>query len=397
MKLFIHYKGKTETVDLGPHIKATSDCGCNDKEISPEGFGEVLPDEGQNTVKDEEHECSSECSCNQLKDSVYPEGGEALPGIGWHNNHPPANPPHPSKTPGNHPQVSVIAKYKTGIPGVKHHGANRVGGFNEKDHPRVPAGSAAGGQFTSASADRNGKQHWKEQPRVEAGKEEGGEWTSEEASGGTSSQNGISSKTKIKSNTTSEVSTPKPIALDGKIDYKEKSSIEHYRIGGYSKINKELRDVSKTGKISQETVSHMTNLDNVLKRSRLTQDITVYRGLNDKTIFENANKLVGKTLPLDSYQSTSTSIDVARSVCEINSENGNKYNVIVELNLKSGTNAIDMDEASSDDELPLDEILLGRLGKMKVNSAEKNGDTVTLKADYENKQSFYKKVVNKNG
>lgn len=137
----------------------------SDKELEP---ALVFKKDGKNYLFDGNHRAHAEklrgkkyfrarvinLSQNSITDSFYPESSEPLPTTNWHNNHPPANPPHPTNAPGgNHPQVSLIAKYKTGLPGVRHNGVNRVGGgFNEKDHPRVPAGSSAGGQFTSAAA-----------------------------------------------------------------------------------------------------------------------------------------------------------------------------------------------------------------------------------------------------
>ena len=121
-----------------------------------------------------------------------------------------------------------------------------------------------------------------------------------------------------------------------------------------------------------------------LKKSQLATDITLYRGFGVGTtasdLIAKGKSLVGKTLPLGGFQSTSQSKSAVKEF--IGTDVTKKMNsVIMEISVKSGTPALDMQPFAKDEFKYEQEILLGH-GSFKVDSVTSGKKTMTIRGSY---------------
>ena len=102
---------------------------------------------------------------------------------------------------------------------------------------------------------------------------------------------------------------------------KEEDSLADYTSSGYKKINTELR----TGKVSKKTEKVVRDMDNILSKNILQEDVIVYRGTNGSFDSDKA------------YISTSTSAYNAYGFAYMS---GNKGARIEAYRIPKGTKAI---------------------------------------------------------
>ena len=141
-----------------------------------------------------------------------------------------------------------------------------------------------------------------------------------------------------------------------------KKSVENYSsedLGVYLRVNANLRK----GTGADDPV--VKGIDNLISRSKLPDDITVYRGLRAKHLGSNPEKLIGKTITDNGFLSTSLSHDKA-STLFAHSEGG----AVIELRAFKGQNGFMM-EADSPQSPEEHEVLFPRGSSMKIISAEK--------------------------
>jgi hypothetical protein len=130
--------------------------------------------------------------------------------------------------------------------------------------------------------------------------------------------------------------------------------------------------------------AQIDTINSALKKSQLSADVTLYRGFGVGTtasdLIAKGKSLVGQTLPLGGFQSTSQSKDAVKEF--IGSGVTQKMNkVIMEISVKKGTPALDMQPFAKDEFKYEQEILLGH-GSFKVDSVTSGKKIMTIRGSY---------------
>lgn len=217
-----------------------------------------------------------------------------------------------------------------------------------------------------------------DQPRVPAGSgDDSGEWAGgsggggggKSGGGGKGKGKGGKQKTFKKLSSSVEAAEFSKKSLQKLPSTKETESLTIYQSDRFADINQPLRE----SKFSEFTEKHLANLDSVISKNVISEDVVVYRGLGDGF---DANKLsVGDSFMDKGYTSTSMLPD---GVAEFN------YQTELQIALPKGTNAVPMNTAlRGKAERPSErELLLGRNSKFRVVEKIKNGPQTILKCEY---------------
>jgi hypothetical protein len=152
---------------------------------------------------------------------------------------------------------------------------------------------------------------------------------------------------------------------------KEKDVIGSY-ITSSEKINKYYRDgqKDKSGKSNKELDAAIDSMNSALKKSALGADTTLFRGISEcpaaRELRKNAESMIGKSVPLGGFQSTTYDEDIALEFVS-----GYNSKVVLEITAPKGTHAIDM-QPYADNFAKQKEFLLGE-GSLKIDSVERTG------------------------
>lgn len=167
--------------------------------------------------------------------------------------------------------------------------------------------------------------------------------------------------------------SPPRLKLNRKITGEEKVSLEYYKSDGFYKTNQILRNPSKYNEHEVRLANNQRDrLNKVIKKSEMSTDGVLYRGIKDKSIFDNAEKLIGKDIPISTPQSTATNAGSATGWAGlIGSPKKGFYSadpgksVVFKIRTKKGQHAFNM-ESLSPGNTGENEFLLGSGGKYKV-------------------------------
>ena len=152
--------------------------------------------------------------------------------------------------------------------------------------------------------------------------------------------------------------------------YEEKIAKEYGEGGGAHWINKYLRDPAafkkqnpgpRTAAWIKSLQKDAKTMDGAIEKSRLTQDVTLYRGVIDFSGFDNSKP--GEEFSLSTFSSTSRSKEWAQEFAEFRGRRGG----LIVIDAPKGSHALDMAlfaRHGSDE----DELLLPRNSKFRVEN-----------------------------
>lgn len=211
--------------------------------------------------------------------------------------------------------------------------------WREADHPRHPAGSSRGGEFSSAG-------HAMEPASEEKAKER------------------TSQLEKIITGTL------------GAPDVKEQEAIEAYKANAYRKWNKVLRENS------EELDGDAAAFQNLIERSLFKDDAVLYRGMNSRNLTPDMfEKVKGKMVELDGFTSTTRKKSTAENFLNEHREFG-KDTIIMEIQARRGQTGMEMKGSTES------EVVLPHGSRFQILSVERNalktelGSTTIVKARY---------------
>ncbi len=123
---------------------------------------------------------------------------------------------------------------------------------------------------------------------------------------------------------------------------KEKDSLKKYKGKSYEAINKYLRKTNEVLGLthsSEELKEMVSNIDSALKKSKLSEDVSVYRGteLPEKYSGDNVQDLVGRSINDDAYTSVSTNPRMAGYFCR---NKKTKRTAVIKMTLPKGSSAL---------------------------------------------------------
>jgi len=180
-------------------------------------------------------------------------------------------------------------------------------------------------------------------------------------------------------------STEKPPTVPDKVTLTGDQSayVEYYKGQGFYENNQILRNPSAFSKGEVESAKKMRNsINSAVKKSTITDDGVLYRGIKDKDIFDNAEKLIGKDLPILTPQSTASNAGSATGWSGLigspkkgfHSANPGQ-SVVLKIKTVKGQHALNMESLSIGNTAER-EMLLGSGGKYRVTGVKllKNND-----------------------
>ena len=212
-------------------------------------------------------------------------------------------------------------------------------------HTQTQVGGFASGTVAAPYVLQLGKFD-EDQPRDPAGSETGGQWTSEGSGAG------------------EEIKTEQ-----GKFTDDERVYLKDYKEGGYKAIREYQMNPEGASESAKEQYKYeQEQIDSALAKSTLLADTVVYRGIQYQPLATNAENLVGKSIPIGTYQSTTSSIDVAKDYAGFG-----KSGVILEIKAAAGSHAISMDQFESSGTSGEHEFLFGHSGHFHVTEIDRTG------------------------
>jgi hypothetical protein len=161
-------------------------------------------------------------------------------------------------------------------------------------------------------------------------------------------------------------------------DAKEQKSLVTY-VDNAKAINRFMRgkDLPK-GESKAQIKAQVDAINAALKKSSLAADTTLWRGVYGSTaekLKEGGKGLIGKTVPLGGFQSTSMSKQVARTYAS------DKGEALLEIACPKGTLAIDMSAFAKEEFKSEQEILLGQ-GSLKIESLKTVKGVLHIRGTY---------------
>ena len=153
----------------------------------------------------------------------------------------------------------------------------------------------------------------------------------------------------------------------------ESAYVEYYKGSGFYKSNEILRNPGAFSAAEVTSARNMRNsINSAVKKSTIKTDGVVYRGIKSPELFENAEKLIGKDIPILTPQSTATDAGSAVGWSGLTRLKSGKFlsadpgkSVVFKIRTKKGQHALNMESLSIGNTAER-EFLLGSGGKYKV-------------------------------
>ncbi len=163
----------------------------------------------------------------------------------------------------------------------------------------------------------------------------------------------------------------KSIDKVGAITSTEKQYLSWYSGDGFKELNDYLRNpkIYASSPSKMQSLNKFTgSLNSAISKRKLNQNITVYRGVNSKkfTEFLGSKDLIGKKMPITSFQSATKSQSAVRAYSGIDG-------VEMRIKLPKGTNAIDMAGEKFTRNITEAEVLLPNKGEYIIKKISKDG------------------------
>lgn len=166
------------------------------------------------------------------------------------------------------------------------------------------------------------------------------------------------------------------VSLDKKLSSQEEAVLESYKGSVFYKNNEILRNKSAfDGSQVKSAQDFRDHLNSAVNKSVIKDNGTLYRGLKSSDLFENAESLIGKEIPILTPQSTARTASAGAGWSGLwgNPKKGflsadRGKSVIFKINVKKGQKALDMETLKGIGNTDEKEILLPSGGKYRVKS-----------------------------
>lgn len=155
------------------------------------------------------------------------------------------------------------------------------------------------------------------------------------------------------------------VQLTGRVSPDERSALIDYAHGYNQEVNKGLR---KTGKAPSRYADIVTAIDSLMKKSKVKNDSVVYRLIPGKVAAKLKN---GATIRDKAFLSTTKALSVVQGRGSLYGDD-DPGNIVVKINVKKGTSAIDINNHRASEFSGERELLINRNQKFKVQRAGKN-------------------------
>jgi len=170
---------------------------------------------------------------------------------------------------------------------------------------------------------------------------------------------------------------PPEVPKKVKLSADESAYVEYYKGDGFYKSNEILRNQSAFDAGQVTDAKKMRNsINRAVKKSEITKDGALYRGIKDKDLFDNAEKLIGKEIPILTPQSTASNAGSATGWAGLvgNPKQGffsadPGKSVVFKIRTKKGQHALNMESLSFGNTAER-EMLLGSGGRYKVRGVK---------------------------
>jgi hypothetical protein len=159
----------------------------------------------------------------------------------------------------------------------------------------------------------------------------------------------------------------------------EKRALWIYSGDGFRAINNQLRGRTSQYADPGETQKLIDTLDGAMARSRLTSQVTLYRGMADYSGKYKTDDLVGQTIKDPTFISTSRSEDEANKFfAETGGGFDHSNSYIMEITAPKGTHAIDLDNTAWGHQRAYgeQEVLLDRNAKVHIDRIDHFGRSI---------------------
>ena len=138
---------------------------------------------------------------------------------------------------------------------------------------------------------------------------------------------------------------------------RERSALKEFKAEDYARVNAVAVDVSKRDAAQaaqswEKSGASIANvppadavvgmMDKAIKRSSLSEDTALYRGVNNSDFFAMTDDAIGQKFKVRNFQSTSLSRDLGLKFAT--GDVTNKAPVLLKINGKKGASALDMDQ-----------------------------------------------------
>lgn len=195
------------------------------------------------------------------------------------------------------------------------------------------------------------------QPRAPAGSENGGQWVS-----------------------------------GGDLTEQQHVILKDYKEGGYRQINDFLRGAYVRETLVAPLKEDVSIIDDAIAQQSLHSDVSLYRGIHHEPLAINAEKLIGKTVEVASFQSTTVDKKVALEFAGVG-----KGAVIFKISVPKGTPAIDMSKFETSNNVNEKEILLGRGGRVRITGVDRTSRVPVVSGEWVAKSVTSDSIFDRSG
>jgi len=161
----------------------------------------------------------------------------------------------------------------------------------------------------------------------------------------------------------------------------ESAYVEYYKGDGFYKQNEILRNPSSFSLLEFESAAKMRDsINSAVRRSEFESGGTLFRGIRSKEVFANAEKLIGKEIPITTPQSTATNAGGAIGWSGLLRTKSGKFlsaekegSVVFKIKTRKGQHGLDLESLSMGNTGER-EILLASGGNYKVTGVRELTD-----------------------
>jgi hypothetical protein len=166
----------------------------------------------------------------------------------------------------------------------------------------------------------------------------------------------------------SEISGGGGTKMSSKLTEQQGIEAKDYAEGGYKALNSYLRGGATRESMKAHHEATAKRLDAAIRKSSLERNTLLYRGIQHSALAAGAEKLIGRDIPVATFQSTSSSQKSASEFAGLG-----KDAVLFRIEAPKGSRALSMKQFEGSGNKNEDEYLLPRGGSMRVTGVDRSG------------------------
>lgn len=179
--------------------------------------------------------------------------------------------------------------------------------------------------------------------------------------------------TRVQDQKIAAVDKPPELPSQVRLTGDQSAYVEYYKGDGFYKSNEILRNPAAFSAGEVESARKMRDsINRAIKKSEMKTDGVLFRGIKSPELFENAEKLIGKDIPIPTVQSTATNAGSAIGWSGLLRTKTGKFlsanpgqSVVFKIRTRKGQHGLDLESLSIGNTAER-EVLLGSGGKYKV-------------------------------